>query len=165
MLLPLRPVPTPARRLATLGLLFAFLPLAAGGEEPVRITWVIGGAVSGPQRLSADLATGRLEHARASAGARGDGAGLDAWTMPATASHTLSPAQRREIARLAARLAREGAFYCPNPAMLRIVDALGGLEIEQDGRRQRQHGPTACLTPDGAALVQALTCAAGQGCP
>ena len=150
-----------------IGRLALAMLLAAGSAaaEPTRVTWVLGGLMSGPYRLSADLAAGVLEEARPPAGVSGDGAGLNAWSLPVTGRHPLLPAQRQEIAALAARLYQPGAFRCPGLPSPGMIDALGALEIEQDGQARRSDGPVPCLTPDGDALVRALTCALPSRCP
>ncbi len=143
--------------------LLAFLVCAAG---PAQVTYTLGGLVSGPYRVGADLVTGAVSEAQPPRGQYGDGARLDALTMPVTARRSLSPATLRTIRDLASQVFANGAFACKDMRM--SADAIGRFDIVQDGVTHTSSAPTACLTPPGDSLLQALTCGVDPhraGCP
>lgn len=132
---------------------------------PTEVTYALGGVVSGLYRVTADLLAGTVSEARPPRGAHGDGARLDAMTMPETARRPLSPAAREEIARLAAAVLRDG------PAVRRLcpptADAIARYRITAPGAVRDATVSTPCFTPEAGALLRALTCAADparEGC-
>ncbi len=99
------------RRAAVLALLAACASPAAAAEREV-VAYLLGRVVSGPYRVSADLGAGTVEEAR-SPGAHGDGAGLDALTMPATRSRPLPAGSAERIRALAGAVLRDGCRATP----------------------------------------------------
>ena len=122
--------------------------------------------MSGPYRVSADLRSGAIEEARPPRGAHGDGARLDATSMPATRRRTLTPAAAGRIRALAGTVWRDGAGVrraCPP-----TVDALVQFRITLGGGTRDFDAPVPCLTEDARRLRAALLCGmdpAAASCP
>ncbi len=147
--------------------ILAVLVCAAG---PAQVTYTLGGIVSGPYRVAADLATGVVTEAQPPQGRYRDGARLNALTMPVTAHRSLTPAALDAVRGLASQVFADGAFACPDPAkgMMMSADAIGRFDVVQDGVTHASSAATACLTPIGDALLRALTCGIDPqrpGCP
>jgi hypothetical protein len=81
-------------------------PVAAA--EPDHVTYVLGGVMSGPSRLEGDLVSGAFLEAQPPPGEFGDGAGLDARTMPVTRQWIVPPEKLAVLRRLAASVWRHG---------------------------------------------------------
>lgn len=157
-------------RSPVLSLLFAGSLAAAAAAAvddpplPKTITYLLGGAVSGPYRLTVDLETDHLSEAKPPPGVHGDGARVSAADLPETARRALTPAERDTLRALAVPVWRDGAGRrgCFEFSM----DALVLLAITVDGVERRFDAPRQCLTPDAVALQRALLCSAnpGTGC-
>ncbi len=110
--------------------------------------------MSGPYRVAADLTTGVATEAKPAQ--FGDGARMNALTMPVTASRTLAPQELQEIRRLSSQAFTQGAFACRDMTM--SMDALGRFDIVQEGVTHTSSAPTLCMTSQADALLRALTC-------
>jgi hypothetical protein len=77
--------------------------LGSCADPPVatRVTYVLGGMMSGPLRLTADLDAKIVRQADHPPGQSGDGARLNAWTMPVTSTRGLTPEFITKISTLA----------------------------------------------------------------
>ena len=154
-------------RVLILPLLLASSLAAAASADPTlpgTVTYLLGGVVSGPYRLTVDLETGRLSEAKPAPGIHGDGARVSAADLPETAGRALTPAERDRLRVLAAPVWRDGAA---RRACLEFsMDALVRLTITAGGVERSSDAPLQCLTSDAAALQRAMLCAAnpGAGC-
>ncbi|MFT8243369.1 hypothetical protein [Roseomonas sp. BN140053] len=152
----------PARRKRAIGACLLAL-LLAGAEAPpppTRVTYLLGGLLSGPYRLSADLEARTLVEAATPRGARGDAARLRAADLPDTARHPLAPPEAERIGRLAAAVLDRGAARPGCPPM---ADALMSLIITAGAAERRFDLPVPCLTPEARQLVDRLLCTAHPG--
>jgi len=150
------------RRAAVLALLVACASPAAAAEREV-VAYLLGGVVSGPYRVSANLGAGTVEEARPP-GAHGDGAGLDALTMLATRSGTLPAAAAGRIRALAGAVLRDGA---ERRGCQPSVDALVRFHIVRGDVVRDLDASSPCLTEGAERLRAALMCGMepGGGCP
>lgn len=154
--------PAAIRTLAFLLLLVGTLTAAAADDapSPSAVTYLLGGIVSGPYRLTVDLEAGRLSEAVPPPGVRGDGARVSAADLSETTSRALTSAARDTLRVLAAPVWRDGAAR--RGCLQFSMDALVRLIITADGIERRSDAPAQCLTPDAVALRRALLCAAGS---
>jgi len=136
---------------------------AAADDPPLPSTviYLLGGAVSGPYRLTVDLETDRLFEAKPPPGTHGDGARVFAADLSDTARRALTPAERDTFRVLAASVWRDGAarrdcFEFSMDALVQLAITIGGVE-------RRSDAPAQCLTLDAVALQRALLCAANPG--
>ena len=154
-------------RVLILFLLLASSLVAAVAADPVlpsTVTYLLGGVVSGPYRVTVDLEAGRLSEAKPAAGVHGDGARVSAADLPETAGRALTRAERDALRVLAAPVWRDGAA---RRACLEFsLDALIQLTITAGGVERSSDAPSQCLTSDAVALQRAMLCAAnpGAGC-
>ena len=147
----------------------ALLALCAGtaAAEPDGVTYLLGGAASGPYRVSVNLDAGVATEAVPPAGKHGDGAGLSAAEMPVTATRALPPGAAARIRRLAAPVWDAGA-YIPSATCKPSIDALWRFRIVQAGEARVFDVPAVCANPGAHALQEALVCAVhpdGPRCP
>jgi hypothetical protein len=156
-------------RTLVFSLLFAGCAITAAtatDPAPSTVTYLLGGVLSGPYRLTVDLDAGHLSEAKAPPGIRGDGARVSAASLPETASRALTHAERDTFRALAAPVWRDGAAR--RGCLEFSMDALVLLAITAGGIERRTNAPAQCLTPDARALQQALLCTATPGgaeCP
>ena len=134
---------------------------ATAAASPAAVTYLLGGVVSGPYRLSADLVAGTVEEARPPPGRFGDGARIDPWTMPATFRHALTGRDRRVIRELAASLLSNGVASpakCPATAPPPPPDAVVAFAITPapGAEPRRLWAAAACLSDDAARLQRVL---------
>ncbi|MBI0537697.1 hypothetical protein D9599_19230 [Roseomonas sp. KE2513] len=148
------------RTLAFLLLLTGSLAAATIDDRPLpsTVSYLLGGVVSGPYRLTVDLETGRLSEAKPPPGVHGDGARVSAADLSETARRALTPAERNTFRVLAAPVWRDGAAR--RGCLEFSMDALVQLAITAGGVERRSDAPAQCLTPDAVALRRALLCAA-----
>lgn len=153
-------------------LALGFLAQPAAAAEPDHVTYALGGVMSGPFRLEADLVTGAFSEARPPAGQRGDGAGLNAHTIPVTKRWTVPPQKLAVLRRLAEKVWRHGmdswfttvvhrrANKAPKIEVINTcqpsLDALGALTLERSGRKRSFDFSMPCLSKDGDAFLHAL---------
>lgn len=133
--------------------------------EIEKVTYLLGGPMSGPYRVSADLRAGVVSEAKPPQGKRGDGAGLDAMTMPITRTRPLPPATAARLQTLAAAVWQNGGTV---PRCLPSVDALVRFHMVQAGVSHDFDVSTICMNADAKVPQRALLCAmdsAGQDCP
>ena len=138
---------------------------AAPAPTPATVTYVLGGVVSGPYRLAADLRAGTAEEALPPRGKFGDGARLDPWTMPATSHRRLSARDRAAIGTLASAILADGIVSpvrCPITAPPPPPDALVVFAVGMSPGAEPRRLSTAsqCLTDDASRLQQLLRNAA-----
>ena len=76
---------------------------------PSTVTYLLGGVMSGPYRLTVDLETDHLSEAKPPPGVHGDGARVSAADLPETARRALTPAERDTLRALAVPVWRDGA--------------------------------------------------------
>jgi hypothetical protein len=135
---------------------------------PTSVTYTLGGVVSGPYRVSADLGSGVAAEAKPPPGRHGDGAELNALTMPITVSRSLAAQDVRNIQRLAGAVSGNGPASPPKecpPTM--TADAIGRFDIVQGGATHTFLFPTPCMTPAAGDLLSSLVCGAdpdGRNC-
>jgi hypothetical protein len=143
---------------------------SAAAAQPDHVTYVLGGIMSGPFRLDGDLVTGQFSQADAPPGKLGDGAGLDARTMPVTRHWTVSPDKLDALRRLAERVWRhgmtkeaararrgaDGLWVVPPIVCQPTLDALGELTLEQGERKRDFDFSMTCLSKDGDRFLKAL---------
>lgn len=146
------------RRAAVLALLAACASPAAAAEREV-VAYLLGGVVSGPYQVSADLGAGTVEEARPP-GAHGDGAGLNALMMPATRSRPLPAGVAGRIRALARTVWREGAG---RQGCLPTMDALVRFHIVLGDAARDLDASSPCLTEDAERLRAALMCGMEPG--
>jgi len=155
------------RALALSLLLTGGFVAAASADEsppPSRVTYLLGGVVSGSYRLVVDLKNDRLSEAKPPPGVNGDGARVSAVDIPETARRALTPVEHDRFRALAAAVWRDGAAR--RDCLEFNMDAMVRLTITAGGVERRSDAPAQCLTPDADALLGALLCAANPttGC-
>lgn len=156
---------TAPARIGALALMVLVLPAWQEVAEIREVTYLFGGLMSGPYRVSADLRAGVVSEAKPPEGKRGDGAGLNAGTMPATRTRPLPPTDAAHLQALAASVWRNGAVI---PRCLPSVDALVRFHMVQAGASRDFDVSTICMNADAKALQRALLCAVAveaTGCP
>jgi hypothetical protein len=146
------------RRAAVLALLAACASPAAAAEREV-VAYLLGGLVSGPYRVSADLGAGTVEESRPP-GAHGDGAGLDALTMPATRGGTLPAGSAERIRALAGAVLRDGA---ERRGCLPTIDALVRFHIVRGDVVRDLDASSPCMAEGADRLRAALMCGMEPG--
>ncbi len=158
------------RNLAIAACLVLFAAPSSAHDWPTRVTYGLGGIVSGPYRVSADLVTGTVSEASTPPGAIGDGAGLRTDDLPVTKTRQLPPNEWHRLRRLAAIVWRRGPVRTqPSvvvkgriapPIVCNTPDALGRFDIVKDGVTRTFDFSTPCMSADGDRLLKALTCGA-----
>lgn len=138
--------------------LLVLLGACANRPAPEQVTYVLGGMMSGPYRLTADFATGTVEEATPPPGKHGDGARLDAWTLPVTSTQKLSPHRIAEIRRLSNQVLEHGIFSEKGcPASL-TVDALVSFRIVTAHGTRNFSTASPCMNEESSALQHSLYC-------
>lgn len=144
----------------------AAITCAAHAGDIRRVTYLLGGTVSGPYRLTADLESGTIAEGATPAKISPDGA--PAATLPATSQRRLAPAEQARIQNLAAAVWANGASKPPGTCTL-TPDALARFEIAIGDTVKTFDASSPCMTDDANALQRAMYCAvhgdeAGSGC-
>jgi len=131
------------------------LALVPAGAQPYpsSVTYHLGGAMSGPYRLSVDLEKGVVSEATPPPDKYGDGAGLRTSELPETASRTLTAP---ELDRL--RKAAEAVW--DELDMCQTVDALGRFVIVKGGKTKDYSFSIPCMSPAGDRLFHLMSCGA-----
>jgi len=127
-----------------------------------NVTYALGGIMSGPYRVSADLESGIATEARPPPGVHGDGARVSAFDMPATTSRSLSSEEVLAIRKFASAVWKKGPVStskCP-PGVMPPPDALGRFDIVDAGVTRSFVLPTPCMSPEADNLLRTLTCGA-----
>ena len=143
----------------------AVVSCRAEGAEITRVTYLLGGTMSGPYRLTADLKAGTITEGNTPAGMHPDQA--PATTLPTTTERPLSSSDKTRIQDLAALVFTHGARKGWDCEM--SPDALVRLEIAAGEQVKTFDLAAQCLTDDAGALQRAMYCAvhagdAGSGC-
>ena len=133
----------------------------AAPDAPTGATYSLGGLLSGPYRVSADLVAGVAAEAAPPPGARGDGAGLKTSELPATKTRRLTPQELHTLRDLAAAVWERGATASPTCAG--SVDALGRLDVVRADATRSFSFSVPCMNADAERLVRGLRCAADPG--
>lgn len=154
---------------------------ASAAPHVTSIMYALGGVMSGPYRVSADLAGATASEAKTPPNAHGDGAGISTASLPVTGTQSLSPAAVRKLDALASAVWRDGPERKPvttrhvdkhGRVSLGIdfcqpsLDALGRFEIVRSGMKRTFDFSTVCMTKTADRLLATLTCAANpDNCP
>lgn len=144
----------------------AAVACAAHAGDIRRVTYLLGGTVSGPYRLTADLEAGTIAEGATPAGMSPDSA--PAATLPPTLQRPLSPAEQARIQNLAAVVWANGASKPPGTCTM-TPDALVRFEIAIGDTVRTFDLSAPCMTDAASALQRAMYCAAhggeaGSGC-
>ena len=153
---------------------------AAADELPTSVTYSLGGVMSGPYRLSADLASGVLSEATHPRGKIGDGAGLSTDELQVTGTRTLTPEELKPLRQAAGAVWTNGADIfaamrkarADMPAEQRrtqdqkfqaaarcmTMDAMGRFDIVKNGVTKNYLFSIPCMNDDAKRLFALLSC-------
>ena len=130
-------------------------------SRTTQVTYLLGGTMSGPLRVSADLTKGVVEEARPPQGVVGDGHGYLPQTMSVTQTATLTPKQLSSIRQLAGQVAKVKPYSTPKCPGIPpgFPDAWTSLEVVAGGQSYDGGSVGRCATDEVNALTHVMLCA------
>lgn len=131
----------------------------AAPDAPASATYSLGGLLSGPYRVSADLVDGVAAEAKPPPGVSGDAAGVRISDLPVTKTRRLTPQELRALRGLAEAVWERGAMSPPR-SCAPCTDAIGRIDIVRAGVTRSFDVPLACMNVEAERLVRGLGCAA-----
>lgn len=156
-------------------------PVAASAAPQVSsIVYSLGGLMSGPYRVSADLAAATASEAKTPPGVFGDGARVSTASLPVTSTRPLAPGAVRKLDALASAVWKDGPdkpivesrHYIGRRAVISFtpcqpsLDAQGRFDIVRHGVTHTFNFSTVCMNKTADELLTALTCDANpDNCP